>query len=501
MRTVNYKPKTYPVIFRDMLVDSYTLQLLTNDEHFLEYINNRQDIENNFVLSLSTYALQDSKDYEQMTNIYNSNDIEKAVGTDLDILGDKCGTTRPQATKNSVTLTFSVDEIVDYDITIPQNTIVYDNNGISYYTVSDATIIRGEYETETGALSVNTGGMNMVEPLTLTNCNTLPSNITVTNLQSSSGNHEAYTDDEYRQLLRNWTYSHIKGTQEAYTEFFANYHGLDDYRLMPRWDGAGTLKIIVSPSNDWIINDLYEKLSEETFLLIEDVTITGAETKIVDIKCTINIDIDSATSYGDMDYDQVRELTERAITVYINGGTRRNGTYYQGLGIGEDVIPYQIGLFIHEEIPEIKSVDFRDTIQTIDNVFYPNEFTSASGVRMEGNTLMTDTIGDQYTSDIIYSNNPYMMESDNYGFTIRFFKDGKEIFNTNQKTLLLENMDLYGSYMVLESQKQGARISYIRFLENDNDNDDYNVHICINDDEKAYLGNATVKVQGEETSC
>jgi len=94
-----------------------------------------------------------------------------------------------------------------------------------------------------------------------------------------------------------------------------------------------------------------------------------------------------------------------------------------------------------------------------------------------------------------------MMESDNYGFTIRFFKDGKEIFNTNQKTLLLENMDLYGSYMVLESQKQGARISYIRFLENDNDNDDYNVHICINDDEKAYLGNATVKVQGEETSC
>ena len=95
MRTVNYKPKTYPVIFRDMLVDSYTLQLLTNDEHFLEYINNRQDIENNFVLSLSTYALQDSKDYVEMTNIYNSNDIEKAVGTDLDILGDKCGTTRP----------------------------------------------------------------------------------------------------------------------------------------------------------------------------------------------------------------------------------------------------------------------------------------------------------------------------------------------------------------------------------------------------------------------
>ena len=504
MRTTNYKPKDYETIFYDFLLDAYIEQLLSNDEHFLDYIRNRDDIENSLVMLLSIFSLIDARQYEDMTNIYVSNDIEKAIGNDLDILGDKCATLRPQATKSGVTLTFTLNDIQSTDYTIPQNTIVSTEEGISYATVSDATIIRGEYSTDVGALAVMNGQGSRVEANTLTKCTTFPQAVgRVTNNQGSSGSHEAYTDSEYRQLLRNWTYSHIRGTKEAYEEFFANYDGLDDYRLVPRWDGAGTMKIIIDPSDDWIKNDLYNKLQEKTFLLIEDVLITGAVNRPVDIQCTVNVDIDNVIQYSDVDYEQVRELVEKAIKVYIDGGYRRDGTYYKGLGIGSDVIPFQIGLFVASEIPIIKSIDFRDTVRMIDNIFYADEFSSTNGGIHNAEGKLQADYGQKFSSDIIYVNYPYMFESDNDGFRISFKKYDSngtaiEIFKTDQPKFSLENIDLYGGWIELEAYKDKATLSFIRFYENDKDNDDYNVHICINDDEKATLRNVIVNIQGEE---
>ena len=508
MRTVNYKQKDYETIFYEMLLDGYLEQLLSTDEHFLDYIRNREDIENNLVMLFSIFALEDSKEYEDMTSIYNSNDIEKAANEDLDILGDKCATPRPQATKSSVTLTFRLNETRPTDTIIPQNTIVSTKDGISYATVDDAIIIRGEWEVDVGALAVMNGEGSRVEPNTLTYCSTFPQNNgTVTNRQGSSGSHEAYDDYQYRQLLRNWTYSHIRGTKEAYEEFFANYDGLDDYRLVPRWDGAGTMKIIIDPSDDWIKNDLYEQLEERTFLLIEDVVIEGATPRDVDIKCTINVDIDSIVEYSDVDYGQIRELVERAIRVYIDGGYRRDGTYHKGLGIGSDVIPFQIGLFVADEIPEIKSIDFKDTIRSIDNILKADEFYREGEELSVGeyNSVLKGNYGSTYKSDILYVKYPYMIESDNDGYTIKLKNydsngDEVELFHTNQRKFLLENIDTYGGWIELEAYKDKATLSYIRLYEEDNDNDDYNVHICINDDEKAVLHSVTVKIQGEENA-
>lgn len=504
MRTVNYKPKDYETIFNDFLVDAYIEQLLSNDEHFLDYIRNRDDIENSLVMLLSIFSLIDSRQYEDMTNIYVSNDIDKAVGNDLDILGNKCATLRPQATKSSVTLTFTLNNTLPYDYKIPKNTIVSTDDGITYATVDDGTIIRGEYSTNIGALAVVNGQGSRVEAYTLNNCNDFPSSIgTVTNPQGSSGSHEAYNDNEYRQLLRNWTYSHIRGTKEAYEEFFASYDGLDDYRLVPRWDGAGTMKIIIDPSDDWIKNDLYNKLQEKTFLLIEDVLITGAEEKPIDIQCTVNVDIDNVIQYNDVDYEQVRELVEQAIKVYVDGGYRRDGTYYKGLGIGSDVIPFQIGMFVASEIPIIKSIDFKDTIRKIDNLLETDEFSSSNGGKINSEGKLEADYGQLFKSDILYVNYPYMIESDNDGFEIILKKyDNKgyeqELFRSSQSKFTLNNIELYGGWIELRAYKDNATLSFLRFYENDKDNDDYNVHICINDDEKATLRSVTVTIQGEE---
>ena len=132
MRTVNYKEKDYDQIFLEMMEDAYQYGLVSTDERFLDYIQNREDIENMYCLFLSVYAFENNGIYEDMTLIYNSNDLEKATGKDLDILGNKFGIPRPQARRSAVQLTFYLDSPLDRDFTIPQGTLVSTNNGTTY---------------------------------------------------------------------------------------------------------------------------------------------------------------------------------------------------------------------------------------------------------------------------------------------------------------------------------------------------------------------------------
>ena len=40
-----------------------------------------------------------------------------------------------------------------------------------------------------------------------------------------------------------------------------------------------------------------------------------------------------------------------AIKVFIDGGYRINGEWYDGLYLGEDFIPHKLAVFLDEEIP------------------------------------------------------------------------------------------------------------------------------------------------------
>ena len=39
---------------------------------------------------------------------------------------------------------------------------------------------------------------------------------------------------------------------------------------------------------------------------------------------------------------------------------------FLGLGIGEDFIPYQLGVFIHEQVPELKNITFTSNDPNVD---------------------------------------------------------------------------------------------------------------------------------------
>ena len=514
MRTVNYKEKDYDDIFLEMMQDGYQYGLLSTDERFLDYIKNRQDIENNYCLFLSIYAFEHDKIYEDMTSIYNSNDIDKASGKDLDILGNKFGIARPQARRSSVKLLFTLNTNtpLQSDPIIPSKTIVSTSSGQNYYTIEQATIIRGRNSVEVTAYSSLTGYNSRVDRKTLTACSLGTQN--VTNPKGSSGGRGAFSDDEYRRLIKNWTYSHIKGTKEAYELFFSYYDGIDDYRLVPLWDGAGTLKIIVDPDDDWILNDIKTKLLHNVQLFDDDVVVVGAIHRTIDIDCTINVDIDNAQYYSYEERDLIAEKVANAIQTYIDGGYRTNGQYYKGLMIGQDFVPFQAGVFVSQEVPQVRSIDFKDTIKNIDNTILASDFSCVDGCEKcydKATGVLTSGNAHSFVSPLLYVTNAHKLVSDNKGFTISIIKDDEKLVTTDNHSLNLDNIDLYGAYVLLEKKGNdtpSASISQITIYGSNKPNtiNSYNEHIRLTDEEIGVSGNINVTVQDDYindtyTSC
>ena len=91
---MNYIPKEYEEIFEQMLNDSLEKGLISHAEEFPSFIANKEDISNYYVMDKSVIAEMFSIVYEDITNVYNSINIEIAEGEDLDNIGAIVGVPR-----------------------------------------------------------------------------------------------------------------------------------------------------------------------------------------------------------------------------------------------------------------------------------------------------------------------------------------------------------------------------------------------------------------------
>ena len=373
--------------------------------------------------------------------------------------------------------------------------------------------MRGRESVNVGALSVDGGYNSHVARNTLTyierTSELIGSNVSVTNPKGSSGGRSEYSDDEYRELIRNHIYSHIKGTKEAYELFFANYDGIESYRLVPRWDGAGTLKVIVDPSDDWIINDISEKLLQNVQLFDDDVYVTGATRRVIDVNAVANVSIDNVNGYTSNEKALIRQRVINAIKLYIDGGYRKNGKYYTGLLIGNDFIPLQCAVFVLQEVPELKSIDFTDTVKNFDEKIYPQEFSPVTYTDLDGtikeyrspsmdvfnNRLVGDT-GDTCQSNTIYIQNQTTFESDNNGYLIQFMQDDEVVYQSKNSVFVIDkDVDIYGSVIKLTAFKDNASISKIIINGVDESISTYNAHIRIDDESICVCRDVNVTIE------
>lgn len=358
-RIGNYEQKYFAELFFNSIVDAYDNGLISNYEDFLEFISNREDISNYYVMTLSVIADTIEDVYYDMTSVYNSSKIDYAVGRDLDSIGEIVGCPRPQATKSAVMVTFKIGAKTDTSIPIPQGQIVVNRNGVNFVTQEDGVIPIGETECEIYCESVGTGSNTRVlsETITKIDSNLGTEGLSVINKNSSSGGRDRYTDEEYRLLLKDWVKSTVKGSREAYVKYFSTFDGLNGYKLIPNWDGSGTLKIVLDPGYPYQLQKAYDEICESVCQLPDDITMWSPTRVPVDVFCSVNVDIDQVNPYSESEKDEIRSRIIDAIMLFIDGDVLN----YEGLGIGEDFVPYQLGVFISELIPEIKNVTFYES--------------------------------------------------------------------------------------------------------------------------------------------
>ena len=356
---MNYVEKSFEDIFESMLEDSLENGLISHAEDFQSFIANRQDISNYYVMDKSVIALWFARYYEDLTKVYYSAKVNSAEGNDLDDVGATVGVLRPQATCAEVELTFTLTASVEEDINISEGIIVSTESGIEYETLEPLYISSSEMEATVIARAVNTGIASKVSENSLINIvSSIGYNITCTNKSSSTGGSEAYTDEEYRDLIRNHKLINLKGSTEAYLEYFANLDGLDSYNIVPNWDGAGTTKIVVDPGTDTQLNRIYDDLQIIVSQNSEDITLFSPTKKPIDIYAIVNVDIDQINPYSSIEKEEIKSRILTAIKIFIDGGYVSEDEWYPGLELGEDFIPHKLAVFLDNEIPELKNISF-----------------------------------------------------------------------------------------------------------------------------------------------
>lgn len=501
MKSINYIEKDYETIFSEMIRSAYHKKLLSEDEYFIEHINNLEDIENNYVMLESVYAWEINQIYKSMTQIYESNDIDKAVGNDLDVIGSKLGMSRPSAQKSQVALVFTKKSPSSTAITIPKGTLVSDKDGLYYVTIETKILYPDISSVTVQAECTIAGYEGRVGKNTLNYVVSGVNNVIVNNPRSSGGGRDAYSDNEYRELLKAWAYSHIKGTKEAYEWYFANRNGVDGYKLIPLWDGTGTVKCIIDPANEYLEEQISKELLQNVQLFDDDVYVVGARNVTVDIDCAVNVNIDETIEYSLPELEELELRVEDAIHTYIDGGyyTTRWGDerYYKGMQIGQDFIPHKCAVFIDSQVPEVKTIEFNGVSKAKPLTIKGEDFTNYNKVAYELNMerIVGDRGGSATFNRLINMINPYYFESDGKDFSFSFYdKNNKLIKTFEEPNFLLDKYSFEDARLEVNARDNGVTLSYIKITPLDKVGDISGSYITVDDDEVCVAGNVNIKI-------
>lgn len=360
-----YKQKFYKEIFLKALQEALMQGLISHQDEFESYISNKQDISNFYVMILSVHSEVFEQVYSDMTDVYFSNKIDHAMGSDLDDIGKFVGIPRPGATRANVEVTFTLNHTQDSDVREPANLLITTSSqNISYRTSEELYIPEGELNATVNAYAVNPGTGSTVVENQLTKLQseltTAESSVGVNNSNPSTGGYDAFTDDEYRQLLKHWSEVYEKGNEWAFVNYLSRFDGIDGYQFVPNWDGSGTIKIIIDPGTSYQLNKAYDDLQSRVSQASEDIYLTAPVKVPIDVYATVDVDIDRVNPFSTTQKDEIKAKIISAIKLFIDGGVNIvTGEYYKGLSIGEDFIPYKLGAFLNTQIPELMNITFK----------------------------------------------------------------------------------------------------------------------------------------------
>ena len=255
--------------------------------------------------------------------------VDTATGKDLDRLVAEVGITRKKATKSFGYVTIGgingskiiAGEKVASDSI---NFIFLENKKIENKEVD--VLVECEVYGTTGNVPI---GAIKYFPKTLQGLQT------VTNKQAFSNGYDMETDEALRERY----YIKVRtpatsGNIYHYRQWCLETVGVGDCRMLPLWNGNGTVKCIIinsnkKPADENLINDVKEHI-EENRPIGATVTVISATEK------TININVNLAVEEG-YSIDTIKKTIEKSITDYLKE-IAFNKTYVSLAKIGSYIL-------------------------------------------------------------------------------------------------------------------------------------------------------------------
>jgi uncharacterized phage protein gp47/JayE len=371
MSSINYQPKDYNTIFEDYLRKAAANGLIYGDEEQIQEILHGEDIENVLIMELAIHSEILTETYKDLTNVYNSYNILKATGENLDRLLEPF-ISRRDSTHATVEICLQKDPNNKSEIQIPQGTQI---TSTQYPEIIFETIYDTKIPAETGKTHVDTrctasGPQGKIPQGKLDKLTSpITGIIKVHNPTTAIGGRNQEDDNDYRLRGQAWTSINTQGTFMAFKNAIENVAGVENYYIQRQWDGPGTTRIIINPNTTQVIEAVKDTI-EDVCAVDEEYTIVGAENKPIDINVNITINTTEGNLIGTLEKQETISQVKNAFKTYIEGSYNPATGKIGGLMLGEDFIPSRAAAHLINTLNTVKDVTITHPTHIIQIDYY-----------------------------------------------------------------------------------------------------------------------------------
>lgn len=277
--------------------------------------------------ALSPAALELAQAYMQLDLVLQWGFAQTTYGQYLDYRAAEHGLTRKAATKatGQVILTGTPGT------TVPAGSLFATGAGIQFKTLANATIgVTGAVTADIEAVEAGTGGNVPAGAITQIPVS-IPGVTAVTNPVATMGGTDEESDaDLLARLLERARNPATSGNVAHYKQWAMEVSGVGDAKVLPLWDGAGTVKVVVIDSNKQpASSDIVTAVAnhiEEVRPIGATVTVESATGLEIDISATVTLATGAVLT-------EVQTSFEVALTAYLQQiAFRQNYVSYAQVG-------------------------------------------------------------------------------------------------------------------------------------------------------------------------
>lgn len=251
---------------------------------------------------LASNSIEFAKQEVEREEMYKAAFAETASGDYLTLIAEDHGVTRKEATAAVGNV------VVKGNGTIPVGTLFQTESGISFTTTTTTTTaVKNEATipvqcTEAG--TVGNVGANTVTVIPMS----IPGITSVTNPEPMTDGFDQESDDDlYERFHFHVTQPAISGNCNDYIEWASSIAGVGHVKVLPIWNGPGTVKVLVTDANG---EPASPALLNKVITYIESVRPIGPEVTVV-APSLFDLTIKLTVTSGDGDADYIKTMLNK----------------------------------------------------------------------------------------------------------------------------------------------------------------------------------------------